>query len=185
MNWFAFAVLLWVFAGLDVGFRETFQLGHLAIAPAFTPLLAVFIALWAPSAHAAGACLLIGLVADVTRVTPTESGYAVTVVGAYALGYLAACTLVLNFRSILLRRNPLTFVALAVVFMAITEVVEFMFLRVRSRYDELVLLGVGVDLAQRGGSVVLTGLLAIVIGPILTFIAPIVGLDLSHGTRRW
>ena len=185
MNWISFAVLLWLFTGLDVGFRETFQLGHLAIAPAFAPLLAVFLALWAPSAHAAGACLVIGLIMDVTHTTPTQSGQAVTVVGAYALGYLAACALVLNFRAILLRRNPVTYVALAVVFMAITEVSQFAFLRVRSGYDEIVLLGVGVDLAQRGGSVVLTGLAAVIIGPILSFIAPALGLDLAHAGRRW
>ncbi|MCA9310184.1 MAG: hypothetical protein KDA21_03205 [Phycisphaerales bacterium] len=186
MNWISFAVLVWLFTGLDVGFRETFQVGHLAIAPSFVPLLAVFLALWAPSVHAAGACLVAGLIMDVTHTVPTESGHAVTVVGAYGLGYLAACAMVLNFRSILLRRNPVTFVALAVVFAAITELVQFTFLRVRSGYDELVLLGVGMDLAQRGGSVVLTGVAAVIVGPVLSFVSPALSLEGGmHGGRRW
>ena len=184
MNWFTLGILLWITLGLDVGFRDTFQLGTLAIAPRCLPLLAVFVALWATPVQAAGVCLLIGLLMDITHTVPTESGRATVVFGAYAIGCLGAASFVLHFRSVLLRRNPVTFVVLCFVCTLLMEIVQLIFLRVRVQYDDLVVLGLGRELGQRLGTAGLTALLAVVAGPFFAIIAPVLGLDLSHGGRR-
>lgn len=111
MNWLVFAVATWLVMGLEIGLKDLLQIGPTPIAPSFAIPLAAFIALAAPARHALWACLILGVCIDLTaRVV----GSPTVVVGPYALGFLLMGQLVLAARGLMIRRNPLSLVLLAV-----------------------------------------------------------------------
>lgn len=168
MNWIIFALLLWVSMGLDLGLRGLLQLGDSAIAPRFGVVLLVFICLWArPGALMLGA-VFVGLGMDIfTDVYITGQEGAITVLGPYALGCMLAGYTIFTVRSVMQRKSAFTLAALTLLATLLVEVVRITLLTVRSFYDDLALDGAVAALGTGAGTAVYTGLLALLLAPLL------------------
>ena len=158
MNWIAFAAAAWLCFGLELGLKSALSLGGGAtgagqVAPSFVIPLAVFIALSAPALHTLWACLLLGLVMDLTWIREQM------VVGPWALGFLLAGYLTLNVRGLMIGRNPVTMTVMSIAFAAVAALVVVAITMVRSwLYGAAAPAGPpGADLAVRLGSALYTG----------------------------
>ncbi len=49
MKWLTFAILAWIFLGLELGLRDALRLGHGQVSPSFVFVLLAFFALVAPA----------------------------------------------------------------------------------------------------------------------------------------
>ncbi len=116
MNWGVFAVMTWLLLGVEVGLRPALQIGTTPMAPSFLLPLGVWVALWAPKHIAASACLILGVLLDLTFEMPLADRVGTTVVlGPYALGCLLMSQAVIAARGLVIKRNPITLVVLSVV----------------------------------------------------------------------
>lgn len=161
MNWIVFALLAWLALGFEAGFVSALQLGSTAIAPSFVLVFLVFIALWARSMQALGASLVLGAAMDLLHQYPTSTGELAVVMGPWSVGCMIAGYLVINFRAMMFRRNPLAMGFLSALGAAVAQVVVLSLLRVRSSYDDIVLDGATLELGRRLASAVYTGVLAV------------------------
>ena len=64
VNRVVFALVAWVFVGLEWGLRDSLQIGTLNIAPSFVLILATMVALWATPSAAIGSAVVLGLALD-------------------------------------------------------------------------------------------------------------------------
>ena len=134
MNWLAFVIAAWIALGLDVGLAGALSPLSGEIRPSFAIPLIVFVALQAPARSALWAALLLGLVVDLLNPMPRVGGGVVTVVGPHAIGFLVGAQFVLAMRGIVIARNPLTMIILAILAAAIAAVVVVAFFTVRDFY---------------------------------------------------
>lgn len=176
MNLFVFALTTWVLFGLELGLKDTLRLGPHAVAPSFVLPLAVFIATYAPAITARWACLLLGLLMDLTSQIDIQGGEAVTAIGPYALGYLLACQFVLAVRGMMIRKNPLTLVVLTILAGVIMQILVVAILSAREIYDPIVW-SAGSQLVTRLLSSLYTGVTAFICSLILI---PMMGLFAFH-----
>jgi hypothetical protein len=175
MNWVVFGLLAWLFLGLEAGFRQALQIGHLDIAPSFVMILLVFVSLWARPIHALWAGILLGAGLDLLNLVTTTGGEDTAILGPWALAGLVAAYTVLNFRVMMFRRNPLTIAFLCAVAGGISGVVVMAILALRAFYDPIVIHSASRELGERLGSAVYTGVISIVVGPMLQFVGPWLG----------
>ena len=136
MNWFVFAVISWIFLGLDAGLSDVFQPFSLPVAPSFAHVLIVYVCLWAPSRQAYLASLIIGVAQDFASVVPASPDAAsdVVVLGPHALGALLGASLVVNLRSVMIKRSALSMFIMTLFAAALLEIVVTAGLSVRSMY---------------------------------------------------
>lgn len=155
MNWIAFAAAAWLCFGLELGLKSALGLGSTGagqVAPSFVIPLAVFVALSAPALHTLWACLLLGLVMDLTWIREQM------VVGPWALGFLLAGYLTLNVRGLMIGRNPVTMTVMSIAFAALASLVVVAVTMIRSwLYGAPAPAAPGADLAVRLGSALYTG----------------------------
>lgn len=168
MNWLWFAVVSWLFVGLDVGFAPTFQFGTTPIAPCFAIILLTFIAMWSPTSTSLTAGVFLGLVIDVLRQIPTTSGSDVTVLGPHALGFLLAAYTVRIMRSMMFRRGALAVGFLSMVSTAVALVVATAVLSIRAGYDPILIGSSSGRIWSALGSAVITGFLGVPLGWLMT-----------------
>jgi cell shape-determining protein MreD len=121
MKWPLPLLLAYVLLALEPPVREFLKLGPAS--PSLVFPLIVFIALLGSSTAALWTALLIGLVVDLTTLRGTGVGGAIIIAGPHALGYTAAAYLILTLRPIVMRKNPITLVALSVVGEALAALV--------------------------------------------------------------
>ncbi len=183
MNWGVFAAATWVFFGLELGLRSALEIGTSGVAPSFVIPFAVFIALWAPTNVGAVACLLLGLLVDLTWLVPTESGGA-AIAGPHALGFFLMAHLVAAARSIIIRRNPLTLVALSVVGSIVVHVVVVALVTLHTVIEPLQWAPTA-EIVRRLGSSVYTGVVALAVALIAYPLVPIFGFPHSTPGPRF
>ncbi len=176
MNLLVFSLAAWVLFGLELGLKDTLRIGPHAVAPSFVLPLAVFIATYAPPITARWACLLLGLLMDLTSQIDLQGGEAVTAIGPYALGYLMACQFVLAVRSMMIRKNPLTLVVLTILAGLIMQILVVALLSAREVYDPIIW-PAGSQLVTRFLSSLYTGVTAFICSLILI---PMLGLFAFH-----
>lgn len=181
MSWIAFIIAAWVALGLDVGLAGAFAPLSGEIRPSFTIPLVVFVALQAPPRTSLWAALLLGLAADLLNPMPRVGGGVLTVVGPNAIGYLVAAQFVVAMRGIVIHRNPLTMIVLAIFAAAIASVVAVAFFTVRDFYPgHTVEWRAAHQLAVRLGSAAYTGVSGAVLSLPLFGLAGLFGF--SHST---
>lgn len=134
MNWLLFAIVTWFVLGLELALRDLLQIGPGGIAPSFMLAWAVFVAMWAPSRAAVGACMLLGLLVDLTGPRLVQ-GVPRVIAGPHALGYVLACALVLNMRGAVMRRNPVSLIVLTILAGVVSSIVVVFLHSVRDLYD--------------------------------------------------
>ncbi len=184
MNRVVFLLAAWVCFGLELGLKPFLQLGTSQMAPSFVITLLVFVAMQASATSSLGAGLLIGLLIDLTSArTAPVTGEAITIVGPYALGCLAASYLTLTARTMVVRHNPLTFAFLAFVASMLTHIVAAALLEFRSVYDPAVSFSAASELATRLGSSVYTAAIALPMGWVLRLFSPFFKFPQSGSSR--
>ncbi|RNC82027.1 MAG: rod shape-determining protein MreD [Phycisphaera sp.] len=137
MSWGVYAVALWIFLGLDVGFRPVLRIGESGIAPSFVLPLVVFVSLYAPNRAAMIAALIAGLVIDLTSPMTTPGGSTLLIPGPNALGMLLACQLVLGARGLVFLNSPITLIILTPLAGAVWQIVVAATFGARELYDPI------------------------------------------------
>jgi cell shape-determining protein MreD len=186
MNWPVFLLALWLLLGLELALKPALALGPTAIAPCLVLPLIIFVAMHAPAVAALWAALIAGLLLDLTFPIALTGGGEVRVPGPAALGLTLAATLVLNLRAMLIKRNPLTLLAMAVAGSLVWSVVVVALLSIRATYGDPIAWHAGAELATRLASSLYTGVAGLVEALILFPMATLFGFTSHHaGARRF
>lgn len=109
MRWMTFAIFAALFLVLETGLRALWSVGWSGHSPSLLLLLALYVALAAPMAHACWAALVLGILADLTLTWPISVGgetHAITLIGPSALGFLAAARVGVEMRGMIFRQSP-------------------------------------------------------------------------------
>lgn len=182
MNWFVFAVLGWLAIGLDAGFADVFRPLSLPIAPSFAQVLIVYVGLWAPARHAYGAALILGAAQDFVGVVPASPDEVrdVVVLGPHALGAALGVSLVVNLRSVMIRRSVLSMFIMTLFATALLEIVVSASLAIRSVYPN----GIHYPSPSRElliglGSSLYSAVLASILGPPLNVLSGLLNFRTS------
>ncbi|MFA6044438.1 MAG: hypothetical protein WC718_05590 [Phycisphaerales bacterium] len=116
MRGVTFALLAWIFLGLELGLKSPLGFGPSGVAPSFMFVLLTYIAMAATPKQTAWAAIILGVLMDLTNpFTLHGKIQPAVVVGPYALSFLLGSQLVLTLRGVMIRRNPFTLGFLALV----------------------------------------------------------------------
>ena len=128
MRWLVFGIFALVGLVLDISFLDVLAPDEARlIKPSGSAVLAVFVVLSAPRMPALWACFVLGVLQDLFLPLTLDERRPFPLVGPYALGYVLGGYLILQFRSLVFRRRPLTlgvmtFVCLIVVHLVVVAV---------------------------------------------------------------
>ena len=176
MSWLTWVVVGFVCVVLDVSIAPLLAIG--GVHPSFVLVLVVFVSLFAPKLTALWAAWLIGLMMDLC--TPLASGAQATpVIGPGALGFVAACIVVLQVRSLLFRRRALTAAVVTFAGGLAVALVTFVLATIHTWYagggGPWVSLAGGGVLARGIGVAFASSVLALLFAPVLVWSAPVWG----------
>lgn len=187
MSWGVFLIAAWLALACEWGLRGAAALGPTAIAPSFVLVLAVFVAMWAPSVHALFGCVALGLGLDLMMQLNAGEGMRV-VVGPHALGFLLMGYAVVISRSLVFRRNIQSGVFLTLLGGLLVAIVATALLGARGLYGDIEVGRLGGRLVTGFGSAVASAVLAVVMIPGLTLLSGAFGFRKQRapkfGTRR-
>lgn len=185
MNWLVFALAAWVAIGLETGLKETLAVrpGGMTLAPSFLIPLAVYVAMSASPSAALWSCMALGLLMDLTAPVVSAGGAPLVVVGPYALGFFLAGHYVLAIRGLMLRRNPLSMVFLAITGSFAVHLVVVALFTVRELIGGTAGWQPSAELLERFGSSLYTGAAALVLSAVLLPLAPAFGFHPSGPSR--
>ena len=99
MRWAVFAIFAYLTLVLDTSFLEVLAVGELQSKPSACGLLAAFICLSAPRMAAMWACLMLGLLLDLSDPLSLGDGDELHLIGPRTLGYIGGGYLVLQLRT--------------------------------------------------------------------------------------
>lgn len=185
MNPIAVAIACWVMIGVELGLRRALEFGSTGISPYLLLPLIVHIAMHAPHLASYWTALLTGLVVDLQSPRPTSDGLGdVVIIGPNALGFLMAAAFTLNVRTIVIRRNPLSFVAVSIAAAGIAQITAVMILTMRGSLDSAVAFNPGEQLWIRLVSSAATGITALALAYPLRWSNPVLGLS-DPSARRF
>ena len=173
MRWAVFAIAAYLVMVLQVGLAK-----HLSVStesgqvqPEFALLLAVLVALAAPVRTAVIAGGILGLLMDLAAspyaLAPAEDAAsaapaAMTLIGPYALGYMAGAYLVVQLRPMLFRQHPLALSAMVLAAGAESHLIVLALLWIRQWYDPIAGFIASEQLVPRGMSLVYTAILGLI-----------------------
>lgn len=191
MRWQVFIVFAFIFLVLDSGFMNVLQVELpvvRTIAPNIVAMLAVFVCLFATRLSALSACLLLGVLMDLSLPAMAgPAGRSVYIVGPHALGLLFAGYLILQMRTMVFRQRALTVGVLTALCVVMAGVVMTAIYVIRGWYGE------GVAYPMHGsafrevlrhmGIGLYSGLLAVPLGWALLQTTPAWGFQQSHQRR--
>lgn len=184
MNPVAICIAAYVFLGLEAALRGPLALGNTAATPSFMMILMIFLAIHGQVRTVPWLCMALGLGVDLIGSRPVNGGEAlVTIIGPNALGYFAAGHLVLALRGVMLRRNPVAFFFLCCCGAAMCQLVIVVVLTCRSALDSSLAWSPLAELFARLGGSLYTGVVSILIGPILHAAAGLMGITEAYNRR--
>lgn len=166
MRWSVFIVFAFAAVVVQISLLGTIEIAGLR--PSLLAILGLFTALWAPRMTALWACFLLGLLVDLT--TPIVDARIVSthLIGPNALGFAFGCFVILQVRSMVMRRQLFATAVLAGVFVVAASLIAVAVLTVRSWFPisapemaEFSSLG---DLGRRIGIAFYTALAAVPLG---------------------
>lgn len=178
-----FALLSWIFLGLELGIKAALGFGSPGVAPSFVFVLLTYIAMSATPRQTAWASIILGLLMDLTnpftlhgRLQPS------VIVGPHALAFLVGSQLVLTLRGVMIRRNPFTLGFLAFVGSIVAAITLVGVVSVRSIFENrdwhaTHQLWVGLK------SAVYTGIAAVPLALVLMPLGPFLGLPGPQSRR--
>jgi hypothetical protein len=183
MNWVVLALCTWVLLGLEVGLKDTLQLGSTGIAPSFIIVLVAVVAMSATPAVAMWSALVLGLLVDLLVIVPIrDGGPAAYAIGPHALGFMFAAQFVLAMRGVMIRRNPFAVGFLAACGSAIAQICVVAIFALRTLYDPIAWNPTH-EIITRGASALYTGLIALPLSLALLPLSSFFGLPGPAGRR--
>ncbi|MCC6579369.1 MAG: hypothetical protein IT440_02945 [Phycisphaeraceae bacterium] len=102
MRWPVFAILAYLFLGLETGLRGLLSLGG-HTSPSFVLILMVFLGLYAAPTQALTASLILGLLVDFTRPVAVDDLTTVVIPGPMAIGFFVGAIMALQLRGLVRR----------------------------------------------------------------------------------
>ncbi|MBT8485346.1 MAG: rod shape-determining protein MreD [Phycisphaerales bacterium] len=185
MRWFVFAVVAFALVVVELSVRNVFVLRSLGnIAPSFVFILVVFVSLFAPRSTTLWAAWALGMAIDLTTPIPQGGERVGPLIGAHALGFPFASFMVLQIRAMLFRRRALTLAVITPAAYIAATVVIIAVYAMHAWYPGEHLAwserSLPAELSRRVGIGVYTGLLALVMNPLLVWTMPMWGFK----TRR-
>lgn len=190
MNRLAFVVALWVLLGIEIGVKDVVTIRLPSSGPGVSPSIlvpfAMFLCLGAKPRVALIACLVIGVMIDLTFVMPLKAPTLQTTVliGPYALGMGLGAQLALSMRDMLIVRNPLSIAFLSVCASMVMHIVIVAVLSVHRLYGDPIEFNTISELFQRMVASLYTGLVGFLLAYILYPLAPTLGLNLGPRSSR-
>lgn len=187
MRWPVFLIFAFLALALDTSLAGILTLDGLdSIALHIVVTLAVYVCLFASRLSALAACLVLGVLMDLT--IPPPGGDVMYVIGPYGLGLLFGGYLTIQMRTMVFRQRAVTIGVLsfaATLAMAIVMIAIYM---IRSWYGEGVTYPIhdaaGWQLFRHVGIAIYTGLIAIPLGWILLATYPVWGFQAYHSRSR-
>ena len=140
MRWPVFAVAAYLLLVLDVSVASAMRLEVNAgiVEPQFLLVLLVFVGLSASPSVVLLAAGVLGLLVDATTTWPTTTEhYHMTLIGPYALGYLAGATVLLQVRAMVYQHHPLAYAVMIVLAGMAVHLVVLGIFAVRLWYDPM------------------------------------------------
>jgi len=178
MRWTVFALAAYAALALQVGLARHVSLG--SAQPQIVLLLAVFVALSAPTRTAVVACGILGLFMDLlaspyvlaATATLEPAPQAATILGPYTLGYMAGGYLVVQLRPMLFRHHPLTMAAMALAAGAEAHLLVVGLLWLRNWYEPIEGFIASAELGVRGLGLLYTAGLGLLLAYPAKWITP-------------
>lgn len=168
MNPITVALAVYLFWGFDAALRGPLALGNTAATPSFMMVLLVFLAVHGPVKTVPWVGLALGLCVDLLVARPIYEAQAIaTIIGPNAIGFFAASHAVLALRGLMLRRNPFAFLFLCAAGTMLAQLVVVAIMTLRSLLDTAMPAAPSAELLARAGSAVYTGVISLVLGPLL------------------
>ncbi len=134
MRWIVFVVFALIGLVFDTGLSEVLRIEKLGqVRPSLCAVVAVFVALSAPRTAALWACLVLGLLLDLSHPLTIAYNRVAYLIGPYALGYLLGGWLVLAGRPMVFRRRPLTIGVMTVLCLLAAQLVAVSLYVIRSQ----------------------------------------------------
>ncbi len=188
MRWSVFAFFAFVFLTAEASLQGVLVLRSVGnIMPSFIAALVVYLCLFAPRTQSLWACWMLGLLIDLMTEVPREGGVLGPILGPHALGYVFGGMIVLQFRSALFRRRPMTLAVMTVVFTIAASLVVVSIFAVHSWYPGESLywaerrpLG---ELVRRIGGAFYSGAVALMLGTVLMWTHPAWGFQTNQYRR--
>ncbi|MCA9279701.1 MAG: hypothetical protein H6815_09890 [Phycisphaeraceae bacterium] len=190
MNRLAFVIAVWVLLGLELGVKDVVTIRLPASGPGLSPSILVpfgmFICLGAKPRVGIIACLIIGLLMDLTFIMPmsTTPPRTFVMIGPYALGMALGAQLAISMRDMLIIRNPLSVAFLSVCASLVMHVVVVAIFSMHRIYGDPIHFDTFSELFQRALASLYTGIFGFLLAYILYPLAPTLGLNLGPRSSR-
>lgn len=113
MRWTTFTITTFIALVLELGLRTLWVVylggvGAGPVSPSLLLILAVFVWLWASRPAALWAAVVLGVLVDLQPMAIVGARADAAVIGPSSLGFLTACAITLQMRSVMFRTSPLT-----------------------------------------------------------------------------
>ncbi len=113
MRMLSFGFIAYIFIALEIGLRPLFSIG--GVEPSFVLIYMIFLASLAPASAAIWAGLILGLLIDLTHPYPGVDGTVITIAGPHALGFALGALLIIQVRTQVYKKHPLTIAFLTLI----------------------------------------------------------------------
>jgi len=185
MRWGVFIVAAILLTVLEMTLTPALEIAGMR--PSLMAVLGLYIALWAPRLTALWGCLLLGLLVDLPKPWTYPPSESLHLLGPNALGFVFACALTLQIRSMVMRRQVIAVAFLSVVFAVAANIVVVAIFTVRSFYAaEFAQFSPAGTLLLRLGAAVYTGIVAVPLAWILLRLNAAWGFHTSStGRTNW
>jgi len=181
MNWVTFLILLFIATILEMSLFDLLEVANLR--PSAVATIALFIALWAPRMTACWATLVCGIAIDLTSGWVYEGGQVAYLIGPHALGYALAGALILQVRSMVMKRQVIAIAILTGVFVIMSSIVIVAVAAARSWYSpEFESFSPAHELLRRLGMAGYSAVVAIPLGWVLLKMFPLWRFPASQPT---
>ena len=188
MRWPVFLIVAYLVMVLQVGLAPHigFDTRFGRVEPQVVLLLAVFVALSAPTATTVVACSILGFLLDLASVYSVvrynDAGAVIqqsplVLVGPYTLGYMIGGYMVVQFRPMLFRQHPMTVAAMMFICGAAVHITVAAIFTARRFYEPLEGFTAQAELAKRGMSLLYSAGIGLVLALPLGVLAPYFGFQ--------